>query len=153
MISASPGDTNLRTLRILALAMICGVLLFTGVIIALQEFEGMSIKEIQPYSVYISMILAGISLICYLLARYMYKKKIEGARNSSLTVKEKLNHFRAALVIYMALCEVPAILSAILFMLTGDYRLCGIVLIMLAAMAAKFPSRQQVIDELGLDWN
>jgi len=153
MIPVPATDTNLKILRILAIAMIGGVMMFAGVIIAVRESNSFSIKEIQPYAAYILGILAGIALTCYFLARVIYKKKIEAARNSTLTAKEKLNQYRGALVIYMGLCEAPAMLSVILFMLTGDYLLYVIVLLMLAAMAAKFPTRQRVIDALGLDWN
>jgi hypothetical protein len=65
---------------------------------------------------------------------------------------DKLNQYRSALIIYIALCEGPALFGIILFFVTGNYLMFIITGITIASMLAKMPSRKRVVDDLTLDW-
>jgi hypothetical protein len=94
----------------------------------------------------------ALSLVCFMLARKGYNKGTGIAKDSLISLPDKLNQYRATLILYMALCEGPALFGIILFYLTGNYFMFIITAMMIAAMLAKAPARQRVVDDLGLDW-
>ena len=64
---------------------------------------------------------------------------------------DKLNQHRSALIRYLVLCEVPAFVSILLFMFTGDFIFQVYAAIFLGFMLAVAPIRRRVIVELELD--
>jgi len=142
---------DVRAIRILFYAMIAGVVLFSVIVLALSFIEE-AVSPIKGYENIVLGVLIVISLICYYFARTGYNKGIAAAKDSLISLPDKLNTYRATLIRYLALCEGPALFGIILFFLTGNYFMFIITGLMVAAMLAKAPTRQRVIEELGLDW-
>ena len=145
-------SAELRALRILYFAMIIGVFFLAAIIIGLSIFDPGKENSLQPYSEIIVGISGGIALICFLFARSVFGKKVGAIRNSSVSVQEKLNLYRTALISYLAICEAAAILAIMLYMLTVNYWLLVIAGLMWLAMVLMFPSRQRLYNDLLLDW-
>ncbi|HSU27999.1 MAG TPA: hypothetical protein VLJ68_06445 [Chitinophagaceae bacterium] len=143
----------IRALRILAIALMVGVIVFYILAVALRLVDFMDTTLLQDYAVYIVIGLGVVAALFFIGGRNFFNKKIETIKNSSETIGEKLNLYRSALIICYAAFEGIAIFAIILFIVTGNFWFSGIVFLMLLAMISKFPTRQRVIDQLGLDWN
>jgi hypothetical protein len=149
---AGPKE-NLRAARILCVALMSGITLFAAIISILCLTNGPVMdKTEQRYNDIILYIAAGLALACLIGARAMYTKKIAGIKNSQVSLIDKLNQYRSALIVYMAPCEGAALLSMALLFLTGNLLLLIITAMLLLAMSSKFPFTKKVIDELNLDW-
>ncbi len=147
----STGAT-LRALRILYFALMAGVLLFMAIVFIMPVLDPGGVKYLQPYSQIALYVAAGLAIISYMTARYLFSKKMDAIRNTSVNVQEKLNLYRAAFISYMAFCEFPALLAIILYIISGNYGLLVVAGLMLLAMAIRFPSRQRLITDMSLDW-
>jgi hypothetical protein len=147
-------NTNvyLQNLRILSIALITGMILFAGVVFALNAFDVVLITEFQDYSEIVIIASVGFAFIFFLIARHLFGQKMQEIKSSSVNISDKLNHYRAAFVSYMALCEAPGLLAVVLFLLSGIYWLLLVTIAMILAMAAKFPTKQKLINDMELDW-
>ena len=112
---------------------------------AVQHVYAKAIVELQKYNV------EFIKSWLYMIARNSFARNVSDIRNSSVNTLEKLNLYRTALISYMGLCEAPALLAFVFFLLTNNYLLLLIGAIMLLAMAIKFPSRERLIADMSLD--
>jgi len=142
---------NLRTTRILCFALITGVIFFAFLSYLVNKFSGAFINETKQYSNIFFWALGIVSFICILVATQKYPKNITKSKNADSLI-DKLNQYRAALVIYMALCEGPALFSVVVYMLTGNLNSFGFTIIMIGMMLVKFPTSRKVNNELGLNW-
>lgn len=149
---ASPKD-NFRSVRILCLAFIAGAAIFAVIIVVLNLATGPVMPEdgqdAKPIFIGIA---AGIAILCFLRAFRIYSAKITGIKNSSVPLNDKLNQYRLVLILYMALCEGPALFSIIIFFLFGDYAILTITGFLLVAMLFRMPQKGKLTTELGLNF-
>jgi len=141
----------LRAIRILFGAIIAGAALFSVIVLAFNQ----TTKTSSPVKEFENVILAAgmaIALLFLIIAKDGYNRSMATAKNSLISLPDKLNRYRSALIVYIALCEGPALFGIILFFVSGYYLMLIITVIMMAAMLAKEPTHQRVVDELGLDW-
>jgi len=68
-------------------------------------------------------------------------------------LQEKLNQYRSALILFMAICEGASLFSITAFFVTGDYILLVVPAVMVWVMSTKLPSVQKIVQLLRLDWN
>jgi hypothetical protein len=148
------GNTNayLQNLRILSIALITGMILFAGVVFALNAFDVVLITEFQDYFEIVIAGSAGFAFIFFLIARHLFGKKMQEIKTTSVNIYDKLNQYRAAFVSYMALCEAHGLFAIVLFLLSGIYWLLLVTIAMILAMAARFPTKQKLINDMDLDW-
>jgi hypothetical protein len=136
--------------RILCAALMIGCSFFAIIVLTL-----MTVSLIEPtidaYAgsilLIVLIVLAGV---CFVIARKNYNKSITSAKDSLNTMTEKLNAYRLTLIIYMAMCEGPALFGVIAFFLSGNYFTLVVTAIMLLAMLSKFPTVTRVVTDLGL---
>ena len=141
---------NLKAIRILCFALIIGVFLFTLISLLINKFTGSFIKQSKQNLNIFLWVLAIVTLICILAALRSYPKNITKSKNAD-TLNDKLNQYRSSLVIYMALCEGPALFSGAVFLLTGNFNSFAFTVLMLAMMLAKFPTYDRVNRDMELD--
>jgi hypothetical protein len=149
--SGTPKE-NLRASRILCIALITGVLIFTIVSIFVNQFIGPFIEETKVYENIFLWGIAIISSICILITLRQYPKGIAVVKGSGASLNDKLNQYRVVLIKHMAFCEFPALFSIIIFLLIGNFYVFGFTTMMLMIMLAKFPNGKRVISELELNW-
>jgi len=134
---------------------ICATLMIGCSLFAIIVLTMMTLSVIEPAvdanegSIFliVLVILAGI---CLVVARKNYNKSITSAKDSLNTMGEKLNVYRPAFIIYMAMCEGPALFGVIAFFLSGNYFTLVVTGVMLMAMLSKFPTVAKVVTDLGL---
>lgn len=144
---------NLRASQILCAALMIGIVIFTIAVAILNlvrepflKAESWPVKNIFLYAAFC------IAFACFFVANALYKKKIAIIKNAMIPLGDKLNQYRVALIIFMALCEGAALFSIIVFFLIGNFVLLVITAAMLAAMFSKMPFQKKVVAELDLDW-
>ncbi|HEX7846046.1 MAG TPA: hypothetical protein VF476_09630 [Chitinophagaceae bacterium] len=152
MSQQSTSNADLRGMRILCIALMMGMVIFTGVVVVLNYFAPMPTSALTEYADIILGVVAVAAIGAFVFGRHSFNKKMQEIKNSSVNLSEKLNLYRAALILYMAPCEGAGIFSILLFMLTGNYWFLLITLSMLLAMAMRFPAKQKLINEMSLDW-
>ncbi len=144
---------KLKVLRILTAALSLGVLFFALVVVVLNQMNGPLLdEEKSKYSDIFLVVAAVMAIVCGIVAISLYNKKVSFIKNGNSALDEKLNQYRITLTLYLALCEGAALLSVIIFFLTGEYIVFAITGIMLLAMLLKMPVKAKLINELGIDW-
>ncbi len=152
--TVSPGTPKqqVRAIMIFCLALIVGTVLFAAVILLLHFTNGPVMDDKEPVFKEIMLYAAiGIAVFCFVNAMRMFKK-LRNTGTQLVSLNDRLNQYRTALIVYMAGCEGAAIFSIIAFFMTGVPWLLIITGLMLAAMLVKFPFRKKIIADLALDW-
>jgi hypothetical protein len=142
---------DFTAIKILFAALFTGPIIFIALSFALVQISGKGLLEddsMDKIFLIASSIIAGIALP---LAFSNYRKALDSASQPQQETKGNFNNYRAALIIFMALCEGAALFAVIGFLLTANYWFVLIVAVMLVAMLFKRPSKQRVIDELQLN--
>jgi hypothetical protein len=151
--AGSSVKTLLRAMQVVCVALMIGVTVFALVMLLVVQVSGPSFdEEGLEYKNIFMYVAAGLGLLLFIIARTLYKKKIEALGLTPGSLKQRLDQYRAALILYMAACEGAALFSVIVFFLVGDPIVLIVTAAMLAAMLLKFPFRKRVIVDLNLDW-
>lgn len=149
----SKTKDELKAIRILFGTLVAGVVLFAVVMLVIVQLNGPSMKSIDGTTKQIFLgvsVAAGVGGIAG--ARSMFRKVMTEGDKPFSSLPEKLGQYRGALIIFMALCEGPALLSIILFFLTGNYMVLIVTAAMLLLMLTKIPTNNNISKELLLDW-
>ena len=152
------GATNikqeLRGIRILAAALIIGVVIFAIISVVINQINGAFLEaKIMSIRTYILPFMSLLAVLASLIARNQYQKQIRVIREGNDVLQEKIVKYRAAIVFYMAVCEAMAMFSIILFLLSGIYPLLIVTGAMLLLMAARLYAINGVATELELSWD
>ncbi|MCX6316076.1 MAG: hypothetical protein NTW29_02205 [Bacteroidetes bacterium] len=154
-----PADINMnpkeavRSLQIMFGALVGAVVFFAIAVVLLHLINGPIYDTGSIIQSNLMVTAVGVvAAACMLGARSYYKKTMAMGEGTLYLLSDKLNHYRAAFIIYMALCEGPAIFSVIILLLTGKFIVLIITALLLAMMWLKVPTRSRIIQELKLDW-
>jgi hypothetical protein len=151
---AGTAKEKLNALRILAGALSAGVLLFAMISIGVNQFKGpFLLEQIEKIRSFLLPLMAGLALLALLIARYLYQQRIREIRDGSIDLDGKIEKYRAAVITYLAICEGTALLSVVLFLLSGFYPLLILTGAMLLLMLGKLYAMKGLANELNLDWN
>lgn len=149
------GSTKeyLKGLKILTAALCLGIVFFAITIIVFIQFKGPVLeRENLKYNNVFSLVTVLIVLSCTVSAYFLYTKKTSGIKHLTISLQEKLNLYRAALVLFLSLCEGAALLTVIIFFLTGNYSILIITTVLVGAMLSKIPVKNKLTGLLNLDW-
>lgn len=116
MENKSTVGQQFKLLSILHIALSAGVLIFLFISRFLVKQNMANVPEKNQ-----TIEIAGIAIafICVLLARFLFFNKTKAALSVS-DLGEKINIFRIAFILQMALLEAPALLNIILYFLTKN---------------------------------
>lgn len=132
-----------KALSILAKALIAGIIMFSIISLLLYFMQGAFIED-KNLGNLIFTILTLIAAIMIIAARFIYSKRVKNLMATNQSSKEKLDIFRAITITHIALCEMPAMLSIILFICFGNFLLFLPVAMALVEMIKKFPSQHRI---------
>ncbi|GEM_PF-878251 len=153
-LTGRPKD-DLKAMRILTAALTVGVVFFSVTMIFARQFAGeppLGDKQLLVDKNTLFIIVTTVAATGIVVARLLYRKRINSIKQSGKSLTDKLNQYRTALILYLAICEVVAFLSVIFFFLTGNFAILIITGIMLIAMLSKMPLAKRIAGELDLDW-
>lgn len=132
-----------KTLAIITRALILGIILFSVVAIIIHFVQGAFIND-ESLVTTVFLVILAIAIVAILGARVIYNKRVDALKESNQTSKEKLDIFRAVTITHMALCEMPALLGIISFLILGSFLFLIPVLMGLVEMILKFPSQPKI---------
>jgi hypothetical protein len=133
-----------KSIKILSIALAIAASLFVLVALLLNQFWG----TMQPeWNAYRTWILAGLALLSFLMllsGRMAMRKQLQMALEPQRTLAEKLQYYRVGLLMDMANKEFIIILSAIIFLMTGDFAYLAFAAVMLGFMLAARPQKSKL---------
>lgn len=135
-----------RALQILFFALLIGQISVVIVLyLTYEPRESDASQDVTTFKLALTILLALLAGISF----FMNRKKLESAR-AQTTLKEKLSDYRAASILKWAPLEGGALISAVLFFVTGNVFFLGFATMMIVFFATQFPSRQRIINDLDL---
>jgi O-antigen/teichoic acid export membrane protein len=143
MDTGTDHTADYRALSILTKAIIAGILVFSTVALLVHFFQGAFIQD-KNLGNTITVILVFLSANVIAGTRFIYTRRVNKLMETNQSSKEKLDIFRAINITHMALCEMPAILSILLFICFGNFLLFLAVGMALVEMIKKFPTQQRI---------
>lgn len=142
-----------RSMQVLFGTLVGSVALFALSVVLVHLIHGPVWEADDPSQEFILISIAGVvSVACTLGARSYYARTLGMGAGPLFSLSDKLNQYRAALIIYMVLCEGPALFSVIILLLTGKFIILIITALLVLMMCLKAPTRSRITRELKLDW-
>ena len=142
---------NLQGTLILFSFIVIGISLLMVAAVIFIQLQGPLAPELKKYHTAFIWAMAALSFICLFAAKRMFSKRIADAKKTLNPLNEKLNQHRTALIRFLVICEMPVLLSIILFIFTGNFVFQLYAAILLGFMLAVAPIPRRVIAELELD--
>lgn len=147
---ASISKKNWKGTWILFLSIVASIFLFMLVAIIFGQSRGPLVPTLNKYHTLLMIGMAAVSFGCLLAAKQVFTKGIELAKNSLNTLTDKLNLHRTALVKYVIFCEIPVMLSIVLFLLTGNFAFQIYAGVFIGFMLTMTPTRSKIAEQLQL---
>jgi len=140
--------TFLRTISIIHIALILGLILFGAVSISINSNRNtLSYNANDPFS-FIAPLLAGGGFAAGI---FLFKKQLINAQNQ-VTLKEKLALYQAALIQKFALVEGPAMLAIVLYNLSGNLYFLIIAGLLISYFISIRPTKDKIETDLNLGY-
>ena len=149
--SALSPQQQLKQTRLLFTAILSGVLIFLLVAVVVNETMGVLKPSLLVYLTEARLVIAIVSFTAMLTAKRLFTRDMETAKKSLIHLSDKLNHYRSALIKYVAICEVPAMVAIILFLFMGNFIFIVYAAVLIGFIAVMMPSRKKIITLLDLD--
>jgi len=117
-----------KSIKIVHIALVIGIVFFTLISVFLQiSGFGTVGQEINNGLLLLVPIFALIGIFA---SNLVFRKKLKGIREKS-NLKEKMEDYRSALIIKLALIEGPSFFTVVAYLLTGNYIFLGIVVVLI----------------------
>jgi hypothetical protein len=145
----SRAKEALRSISVFFYAMAGGMLMFAIIVFSLNLLEKPSLEDESMTNIFLIVVLF-VAMISLTVAVRMYPERIAAAHATGLSLMDKLNIYRGALMLYLALCEGAGLFAIIVYFLTGNKLLLAVVTIVLVAMLLKRPEKSKIFNELQL---
>ncbi len=142
---------SLRITLIFFIAVVMSVLIFMLIAVFIEQTKGPLMPQLSKYNNIFTWLMAVLLIICFLVAKRVFNKGIAAAKNSLNPLNDKLNQHRSALIKYLVICEIPAIVSILLFLFIGNFVFQVYAAIFLGFMLAMTPVSRRVAASLELD--
>jgi hypothetical protein len=135
---------------LLFLTVVAGIFFFMLVAIIFGQSRGPLVPELNKYHTTLMIGMAAASFACLLLAKQVFTRGVALAKDSINTLTDKLNLHRTALVKYVIICEIPVMLSIVLFLLTGNFAFQIYAGVFIGFMLTMMPTRSKIAEQLQL---
>lgn len=145
MSASGLSDEQLRTMQIIAGALLMGVISFAGV----AAFMGLEKEAGDPFMAYIAAGFAVLMFVMHLLVPSMIagaamKQSGQNETTEDRTGDNLVGIFQTQLIVVMAMLEGAAFFNLVAFIIAVQWWSFAVVGLLLLAMAAKFPTRFKV---------
>ena len=147
-----PGTPKqiVKSINILFYAIVIGLVFFSIVIYFLGFIQDPITKEKKVINVLFIAILF-IAALLVSIAERLYKKRIIPAKQFGLDLVSKLNIYRTALIVVIAIFEGIGLFACMLYILTGNKLFFGVVALILIGMFLKRPQKLKIFNDLELN--
>jgi hypothetical protein len=140
---------DLKAIRILYFAMLAGQLLFAITIIALVEtgFVTGNNNSLLPIGQVAVIVIAIVSIPA---SFFLFRKRLSEI-DPEEDLEKKLEKYRAALIIRLALCQMPTMFAVIVYFITNDHSFLWMIIILISNFLFIYPSNNKIISSLQLN--
>lgn len=135
----------LKSIRVLFMAMAGMLALMLTLAIVFTQIQGPMTPELNQHRTWLIAGVAVLSFVCTLFAKKTMTRTIEAAKNSSNPLADKLTKYRSALIVYVAVSELPILVCLIVSFLTGDFVFQVFAAVLLGYLLAEMPKREKVL--------
>lgn len=138
-------NTLLRTLPIIHLFMVMGLVIFTGIV----YWNNPNFNTVMNSDDILIYLVPIIAVIGYFASKSIFQNLVNTiARNEGF--QNKLGRYQMATIIKYALLEGPALLALIGYYLNGNMLLLVIALCLIIYLFSQRPTRKRVLEDLKL---
>lgn len=138
---------HFKAINILHIALCLGVIFILAILRYLAKQTNVTPESNRIFEI----VGVAVSFVCIIAARFLFFNKTKEALNTS-SLKEKINIFRAAFIIQMALLEAPALINAVLYFITKNdlhfFVGVGIVLLMIVRRPTRSMAAMTLFTEM-----
>jgi uncharacterized integral membrane protein len=149
--SSASAKENLRSTLMIFFGIVGGVFVFMLVAIFIGQNREPLVPGLNKYQTRITWGIGILSIVCLVVGRRVLQKGTTAAKNSLNPLVDKLSRYRTSLISYLLICEMPALLGVVLFLLTGNFVFQVFSAVFLGFMLAVAPSRRRVAAALELN--
>lgn len=141
---------EMRVTRLVFFVITGFVILFFFAALVIVQYRSPDTTDTRQYDLW-RWVATGLSLFVLFLAKRVFYKGVNAAKNSLIPLPGKLRLYRRALLVCLALMELGAFVNIVLFILSGNFIFLAFAAVLLGFMLAMNPSRRRVVADLGID--
>ncbi|MEO0895877.1 MAG: hypothetical protein AAFY71_05735 [Bacteroidota bacterium] len=141
--------TYFSSLTILWFAFIMGQILFAGVAYYVGKTDGLLGEEESTLENLFIYIVPAVAVSAIGISTFLHRNILGQAKNQT-GLSGKMDKYRSAFIIKMALHEGPSLLSLVAFFLTGNMLFLAVSGVIILLQAVMRPSPEKAIEELQL---
>jgi hypothetical protein len=144
-----PQPNDVKAIRVLFFALLAGQLAFALIITALVEAGLLAggNNEVSNILLVAVVVLAATTVPASFI---LFRKRL-AAINPEDQLGKKLELYRAALIVRMALCEMPALFTIIAYFVTHNHAFLWIIIILIGNFLFIYPTGEKIINQLQLN--
>ena len=116
--------------------------------VVFSQLRGPLSPELKPYEGWLLAGVAVFAFACSLWAKQQFAKAITTAKNSLNPLAGKLTMYRSALIVYLAISELPILFCIVLSIMTGNFVFQVYAAVLLGFMLSAMPRKDKVIGQL-----
>jgi hypothetical protein len=144
-----PQPNDLKAIRILYLALLAGQVIFALIVTVLVETGTLAGgNNLLTTILQVALIVMAAGAIP--ASFFLFRKRLSDI-NPEEELGKKLEEYRAALILRMALCEFPAMFAIIAYFITHDRSFLWMVIILIGNFLFIYPSNNKIIGSLQLN--
>ena len=137
-----------RGMSLLHVAFITGLVLFALIAVFIRRTGMMGEGQSSLNSIF--QVVVPVFGLAGIFGGYLMATKLIDKLKDKSDLKEKLSGYRGAFVLMIACLEGPAIFAIIAYLLTSNYLLLGIALLLIIIMITLRPSKEKLASQLNL---
>jgi len=139
-----------KLLKIIHLALLLGMFLMITIPLYIV-LKGMAVAADESLGRTLQMVCVLLSVACVVIGFNIFKRRILAARNDTASADQRMEQYRSACITWWAMIEGPGFMSAISFMLTGNFAFFALAVVHLIILFVFTPRKANIIVFLKLD--
>jgi hypothetical protein len=144
-----PQPNDLKAIRILYLALLAGQILFALIVTVLVE-TGMLSTGMNSLTPLLQVAVVVIAAVTIPASFFLFRKRLSGIDPED-DLGKKIEKYRAALILRLALCQMPSMFAVIAYFITNNRSFLWMIIILISNFLFIYPGRDKIISQLQLN--
>jgi len=140
---------ELKAIRILYLAMLAGQVVFAAIVTTLVE-TGILSRGLDSVTLVMQIAIFVFAAISIPASFILFRKRMADIGPEE-DLGKKIEKYRAALILRMALCEFPTLFAIIAYFVTTNRSFLWMILLLIGNFVLIYPTRDKIIEQLQLN--
>jgi hypothetical protein len=147
-----PQPTDLKAIRVLYFAMLAGQVIFAFIVTMLIESGILPSHGKDTFTLVMQVAIIVIAAGAIPASFLLFRKRLADI-NPEEDLGKKIEKYRAALIIRMALCEFTVLFAVIAYFITTNRSFLWMIILLIGNFLLIYPSRDKLIQQLQLNSN